>query len=85
MAEPGTKIVSEQENHREIDGILVIETIIHWNGTNDISVDYRVDDVELGEDRDAQTSFDQPLDDDELRELLVDYRLLAPAAPHTTP
>ncbi len=83
MPEPGTKVTGEDSRAREIDGVKVTETTIHWNATEDISVDYHAhvngEGVDMYADRDALTSFDEPLDAAALRELMVDYRVLAPA------
>jgi hypothetical protein len=75
MAEPGTRIVGERSTVRHVAGIDVTETVIEWNATDRISVDYRADDVELWADPADCTSFDAPLDDEELRELLAEYAL----------
>jgi hypothetical protein len=77
MPEPGTKVTGEDTRVREIDGVKVTETTIHWNATDDISVDYHAHVVvDMYADRDALTSFDEPLGDAALRELMVDYRVL---------
>ncbi len=76
MPEPGTKVTGEDTRAREIDGVKVTETTIHWNATDDISVDYHAHAVDMYADRDALTSFDEPLGDAALRELMVDYRVL---------
>ena len=84
MPEPGTRVTGEDTCEREIDGVKVTETTIHWNGTSGVSVDYAAhvvagEGVNMYADRDDLTSFDEPLDDDALRTLMVDYRVLAPA------
>jgi hypothetical protein len=73
-AEPGTKVVNETSTERVIDGLVITETVIEWNATNDISVDYETSaGVFLWEDREVCTSFDGPLSDEELRALLSEY------------
>jgi hypothetical protein len=84
MPEPGTRVTGEDARERQIDGVKVTETTIHWNGTSGVSVDYAahivaVEEVDMYADRDELTSFDEPLDDDALRALMVDYRVLSPA------
>ena len=84
MPEPGTRGTGETTRDREIDGVKVTETTIHWNGTTGISVDYAahvlaVEELDMYADRHALTSFDEPLDDEALRALMLDYRVLAPA------
>lgn len=80
MYEPGTKVVAEDEKTREIEGVAVTETIIRWNETDAISVDYRVGEgeheVSLWEDDATCTAFDEPLSDAELRERLVQQGFL---------
>jgi hypothetical protein len=74
MSEPGTKVTSECTTTRTLDGVKVEETVIKWNCTRAISVDYRVGDVALYADIDL-ASFDAPLADEELRDLLATYSL----------
>lgn len=76
----GTKVTGERRQQRTIDGHAVTETIITWNDTEQISVDYQAGDVELWADPDTCTSFDAPLPDEELRRLMVSYGVLEPAA-----
>jgi hypothetical protein len=83
MPVPGTRITGEETREREIDGVKVTETTIHWNDTSGVSVDYTAhvlagEEVDMYADRDELTSFDEPLNDDALRALMVDYRVLAP-------
>jgi hypothetical protein len=76
-AEPGTKVVNETEAEREIDGIVITETIIEWNDTDGISADYvTAGGINLYADRESLTSFDEPLSDDELRDVLAEYTAL---------
>ena len=72
---PGTRVVNETSITRQLDGIAVTERVLEWNETGRISVDYEAGDVPLWADPESQTSFDSPLDDNELRQLLADYRL----------
>jgi hypothetical protein len=73
MRQPGTKITSRRPTTRTIDGVTVEETVLRWNATEGISVDYRAGDVEMFADPTDCTSFDEPLSDSGLRDLLATY------------
>ncbi len=85
MAEPGTKVTGETTTTRIIGGVEVEQTIIRWNATRRISVDYRVGDVQIYADPHDLTSFDDPLSDEELIELLSTYGLRGHRLTATTP
>lgn len=76
MHEPGTKITGAHTVTRTIAGVPVEETVITWNGTRSMSVDYRVGAIEMHADTVALTSFDEPLSDEELLDLLGTYSVL---------
>jgi hypothetical protein len=71
MRAPGTRITSEETTTRTIGSVEVEETIIRWNDTDRISVDYAVGDVQMYDDPYELTSFDEPLDDACLADLLT--------------
>jgi len=77
-AESGTKVVNETFTKREIaNGVVITETIIEWNDTDGISVDYETaDGISLYADRVSLTSFDEPLGDEDLRDLLAAYAVV---------
>jgi hypothetical protein len=73
MDEPGTKITGEETTTRTLGGVEIEQTIIRWNATAQISVDYRVGNVHIYADPHQLTSFDEPLTDSQLIELLAAY------------
>jgi hypothetical protein len=73
MDEPGTKITGEETTTRTLGGVEIEQTIIRWNATARISVDYHVGNVDIYADPHQLTSFDEPLTDSQLIELLATY------------
>jgi hypothetical protein len=73
MPEPGTKVTGRHPTTRVLDGVQVTQTVISWNDTDDISVDYCAGDIDMYADPHDLTSFDAPLSDEELRDLLATY------------
>ncbi len=71
MDEPGTKIIGEETTTRTPGGVEIEQTIIRWNATARISVDYRVGNVDIYADPHQLISFDEPLTDSQLIELLA--------------
>ncbi len=69
------EVAGETTTTRTVAGVKVEQTMITWNDTRRISVDYRVGDVDLYADTRDLTSFAAPLDDEELRDLLATYSL----------
>jgi hypothetical protein len=73
MSEPGTRIIGEETAIRQLECVRVEELTLTWNDTDRISVDYRAGGVDMPADPVDCTSFDEPLDDEELLELLAIY------------
>lgn len=76
MSEPGTTVVDSSVTTRQVDHVEVEELTLRWNDTDRISVDYRAAGVDMYGDPADCTSFDEPIDDEALRELLAQYGVL---------
>lgn len=73
MRQPGTTITGEDTTTRTLGRVHVEQTIIQWNDTERVSVNYRVGDIDLYADPRDCTSFDEPISDEELTDLLATY------------